>query len=143
MSSYSAGNEFPLTGRFNVSAIQTVEETVVEGLLSDEALFGSREVYSEALEILASKGSLECEKVAIFSGKFISIFTTHPSIKNPWTDVSIRSIETVNYDIVDVSHPMQGNRMDGNHHEAAVMVRSLALVLQPLREILLNQFLAQ
>ena len=119
----SAGNEFPLTGRFNVSAIQSVEEEIADGLLSDEELFGSRAVYREALEILASKGSFESEKVALFGGKSISIFKTHPSIKNPWTDVSIRSIENVNYDIVDLSHPMQGNRTDGNHHEAAVLVR--------------------
>lgn len=119
----SAGNEFPLTGRWNASAIQSVEEKPIDGLLSDEELFGSREVYLEALEILASKGSFEREKVAVFGGKFTTVFKTHPSIKNPWTDVSIRSIETVNYDIVDLSHPMQGNRMDGNHHEAAVLVR--------------------
>jgi hypothetical protein len=119
----SAGNEFPLTGRFNVSVIQSVEEKPADGLLSDEELFGSREVYGEAMEILASKGSFEREKLAVFGGKCIHAFKTHPSIKKPWTDVSIRSIECVNYDIVDVSHPMQGNRMDGNHHEAAVLVR--------------------
>jgi hypothetical protein len=120
---YSAGNEFPLTGSFNASAIQSVEEKPADGLLSDEEIFGSREVYLEALENLASKGSFEREKLAVFGGKFIFVFKTHPSIKKPWSDVSIRSIENVNYDIVDLSHPMQGNRMDGNHHEAAVMVR--------------------
>jgi hypothetical protein len=119
----SAGNEFPLTGSFNASAIQSVEEKLADGLLSDEELFGSREVYLEALENLASKGSFEREKIAVFGGTFIFVFKTHPSIKKPWSDVSIRSIENVSYDIVDLSHPMQGNRMDGNHHEAAVMVR--------------------
>ena len=75
------------------------------------------------METLASKGSFEGEKVAVFGGNFIHAFKTHPSIKKPWADVSIRCIENVNYDIVDISHPMQGNRMDGNHHEAAVLVR--------------------
>ena len=119
---FSAGNEFPLTGQFNTSAIQSVEDEPVIRLLSDEDLFGSREVYGEAMEILGSKGSFQSEKVAVFGGKFIHAYTTHPSIKNPWKDVSIRCIETVNYDIVDISHPMQGNRMDGNHHEAAILV---------------------
>lgn len=119
----SAGSEFPLTGRFNASAIQSVEEKPADSLLSDEELFGSREVYLEAMESLASKGSFEREKVAVFGGSFIHAFKTHPSIKKPWADVSIRCIETVNYDIVDISHPMQGNRTDGNHHEAAVLVR--------------------
>jgi len=120
-----AGNEFPLTGRFNVSAIQNVEVRPGEKdlLLSDEELFGSKDVYQEALENLISKGSLYHEKnIAVYGGEeSISVFKTHPSIKNPWTTVSIRSIETVNYDIVDISHPMQGNRMDGCHHEAAIM----------------------
>uniref|UniRef100_A0A7S4AD27 Helicase C-terminal domain-containing protein n=1 Tax=Pseudo-nitzschia australis TaxID=44445 RepID=A0A7S4AD27_9STRA len=116
-----AGNEFPLTGRFNTSAIQTVEEKPVDDLLSDEELFGSKKVYLEAMESLMSNGSFSMEKIAVFGGKFIAVFKTHPSIKNPWTEVSIRSIETVNYDIVDLSHPMQGNRMDGKHHEAAIM----------------------
>jgi hypothetical protein len=62
----SAGNEFPLTGSFNASAIQSVEEKLADGLLSDEELFGSREVYLEALENLASKGSFEREKIAVF-----------------------------------------------------------------------------
>lgn len=121
---YSAGNEFPLTGQCNTSAIQSVEEETLENLLSDEDLFGSSEVYREAMEILESKGSFQCEKLAVFGGKFIHAYTTHPSIKNPWKDVSIRCIETVNYDIVDISHPMQGNRMYGSHHEAAILVRN-------------------
>ena len=120
---HSAGNEFPLTGPFNATSIQSIEVKPVDILLSDEELFGSREVYIEAMEILVRKGFFEQEKVAVFGGKFIHAFKTHLSIKYPWKDVSIRSIENVNYDIVDISHPMQGYRMDGNHHEAAVMVR--------------------
>eukprot|EP00537_Pseudo-nitzschia_pungens_P017045 CAMPEP_0172401908 /NCGR_PEP_ID=MMETSP1061-20121228/52508_1 /TAXON_ID=37318 /ORGANISM="Pseudo-nitzschia pungens, Strain cf. pungens" /LENGTH=112 /DNA_ID=CAMNT_0013135719 /DNA_START=60 /DNA_END=395 /DNA_ORIENTATION=+ len=98
-----AGNEFPLTGPYSASAIQGVEEQPADGLLSDQDLFGSKEVYLEAMEQLVSKGSFSTEKIAVYGGKFISVFKTHPSIKNPWTDVSIRSIETVNYDIVDIS----------------------------------------
>jgi DEAD/DEAH box helicase domain-containing protein len=63
-----------------------------------------------------------CEgRLAVFGENKISVFRTHSSIKNPWTKVSIRSIENVNYDIVDLTHPMQANRMDGSHNEAAVL----------------------
>jgi DEAD/DEAH box helicase domain-containing protein len=118
-----AGNEFPLTGGFNVRAIQTIDHEMINGLLSDEDLFGSKHVYREALENLLSKGSLyEENNIAIYGDNSISVFKTHPSIKNSWSKVSIRSIETVNYDIVDISHPMQRNQMGGCHHEAAIMV---------------------
>lgn len=35
--------------------------------------------------------------------------------------VSLRSIEPINYSIVDMSHPRQGGRNDGVHDKAAVM----------------------
>jgi DEAD/DEAH box helicase domain-containing protein len=71
-----------------------------------------------------SNGSI-CEgKLPIFGGRSVSVFKTHPSIKNPWTKVSIRSIENINYDIVVISHPMHANRMDGCHNKAAVLVSS-------------------
>jgi DEAD/DEAH box helicase domain-containing protein len=116
-----AGEEFPLAGSLNVSVIQSTGETP-GGLLSDENLFGSIEVYREALETLVSQGSVIEEYVAI-AGKQQKtvIYKTHLSIKNPWTKVSIRSMESVNYDIVDISHPMQGGRTDGIHGAAAVM----------------------
>ena len=121
-----AGQEFPLTGKLNVTAVQSVEDSPKRSLLSDEALFGSAEVYQEALENLISNGSM-CEgKLPVFGGKAVSAFKTHPSIKNTWTKVSIRSIENINYDIVDISHPMQANRMDGCHNEAAVLVSSVS-----------------
>ncbi len=59
-----AGEEFPLAGSLNVSVIQSTGETP-GGLLSDENLFGSIEVYREALETLVSQGSVIEEYVAI------------------------------------------------------------------------------
>ena len=84
-----------------------------QGFLSDYDLFGSKDVYQEALETLLGQGSVIDEVVSIkaHEGKTV-IHKTHPSIKNPWTKVSIRSIENINYEIVDISHPMQGGRMD-------------------------------
>jgi DEAD/DEAH box helicase domain-containing protein len=116
-----AGNEWPLVGRLNASAIQNVDLCSDESLLSDEDLFGSREVYAEALENLISQGSLSPEKIHLGSSRAITIFKTHPSIKHPSTKTSIRSIESVNYDIIDLNHPMQNGRMDGSHHEGAVL----------------------
>lgn len=42
-------------------------------------------------------------------------------VDKPWTKVSLRSIEPINYSIVDLSHPMQGGRMDGIHDQRAVL----------------------
>ncbi len=46
---------------------------------------------------------------------------TQKSIDRPWLRVSLRSIEPINYSIVDLSHPQQGGRNDGIHDQAAVM----------------------
>eukprot|EP00980_Cylindrotheca_fusiformis_P028744 scaffold22641_cov206-Cylindrotheca_fusiformis.AAC.14 len=119
-----AGLEFPLVGPLNVRAIQsTVDAAACEkGLLCDYDLFGSQIVYQEALDVLQTRSSLTEETVAVKSKKGeATIYKTHPSLKNPWTGVSIRSIESVNYEIVDVSHPMQGGRMDKVCNEAAVL----------------------
>jgi DEAD/DEAH box helicase domain-containing protein len=117
-----AGQEFPLAGSLNATAIQSVEVSPARDLLSDESLFGSREVYTEALENLVSQGKVCGGHLPVFGGKDVTVYHTHVSIKHPWNQVSIRSMESVNYNIVDLSHPMQANRMDGSHHEAAILV---------------------
>lgn len=117
-----AGQEYPLTGSSNVSILRSTDKIVPCGLLSDADLFGSREVYEEALETLISQGTVTQEKIAITSGSGrATVHKTHPSIKNPWAQVSIRSIEPVSYQIVDTSHPRQGGRTDGIHYEGAVL----------------------
>ncbi|KAG7355412.1 DEAD/DEAH box helicase domain protein [Nitzschia inconspicua] len=117
-----AGQEFPLTGKVNVTAIQSVESPPDPALLPDEALFGSHDVFSEALEVCLTQGKLSRETLPIWGDSgCVSVYKTHPSINNPWKQVSIRSIECVNYDIVDLSHPLQANRTDGGHNEAAIL----------------------
>jgi len=41
------------------------------------------------------------------------------SIVKPWANVSIRSIEPLQYTIIDISHPLQGGKMDGIHSDKA------------------------
>jgi hypothetical protein len=91
--------------------------------LSDEELFGSKEIFLEALGESTAQGKLCHLSLQTFGGEAISVHKAHASCKRPWKNVSIRSIELVNYDIVDLSHPMQANRMDGAHCAAAVLVR--------------------
>lgn len=43
------------------------------------------------------------------------------SIKNPFSRISLRSIEPISYSIVDLSHAKQDGRNDGIHDKAAVM----------------------
>mmetsp|Transcript_13924 Transcript_13924/g.33366 ORF Transcript_13924/g.33366 Transcript_13924/m.33366 type:complete len:1080 (+) Transcript_13924:218-3457(+) len=115
-----AGNEFPLAGDLTPSAIQSVERSPDNSLLTDHDLFGGGEVYEEALESLILQGSMVKEDVAAHRKK-ATVYKTHPSNKNAWSKVSIRSIENVNYDIVDITHPRQAGRTDGTHDEAAVL----------------------
>ena len=42
-------------------------------------------------------------------------------MKYPWKRVSLRSIEPLNYSIIDLSHPMQGGMTDRIYNQAAVM----------------------
>ena len=122
-----AGQEFPLTGQHNVAVLtssSTPGQIKSSGLLSDENLFGSREVYQEALETVLAQGSVIKDSVAVpgsTTGQRLRVYKTHSVISNPWTKVSIRSMEPVNYDIVNMAHPGQGGRMDGIHDEAAVI----------------------
>ena len=122
-----AGHEFPLAGSLNPAQIQAStarSDTFLEGLLSDEDLFGSKSIYQEAMEVLLACGSLSEETIPIVgtnNTSMVTIHKTHPSIKNPWTNVSIRSIEPISYEIVDTSHPLQAGRMDCIQNPAAVM----------------------
>mmetsp|Transcript_34013 Transcript_34013/g.82469 ORF Transcript_34013/g.82469 Transcript_34013/m.82469 type:complete len:1203 (+) Transcript_34013:185-3793(+) len=120
-----AGQEFPLTGHANVLTIQSTEDPEKlkeKNLLCDYDLFGSEDIYQEALETLQVQGAVKKEIVGVRTKEGSAvIYKTHTSIKNPWMKVSIRSMESVNYDIVDTSHPMQGGRMDQICNEAAVM----------------------
>lgn len=126
-----AGLEFPLAGSLNVCMIQSTSvshDAFEKELLCDYDLFGSETIYQEALDMGRGQGSLKEETIAIQSKKVkIKIYKTHPSIKTPWMNVSIRSMESVNYDIVDISHPMQGAYVVATVGVAEIFVLMLPL----------------
>ena len=101
-----AADEFPLVGKYPVTSILYSEETIFgSSLSSDHDLFGSEETYIEALESLIDRGCVLMQKHNILAD--VETYSTHPSMKNPWAKVSLRSIEPINYSIVDTSHPKQ------------------------------------
>jgi DEAD/DEAH box helicase domain-containing protein len=130
-----AGREFPLTGNLRVTDIVQTTSTYQQGceaqhqpphILCDADLFGSRDMYQDAMGTLWSKGSLLEETVFIVSPgndkQRVKVFKTHPSIAKPHMSVSLRSIESVNYNIVNADHPGQGGRMDGTiYDDEAIM----------------------
>jgi DEAD/DEAH box helicase domain-containing protein len=136
-----ASQEFPLTGSSNVTVIQSIESPADPRLVSDEELFGSKETFLEALKENLAQGNLSSLKLPIFGGGFITVHKAQTSSKRPWKNVSIRSIEFVNYDIVDLSHPMQANRMDGSHCADAVLVRFGRYLKQKMLPLYLNLYL--
>eukprot|EP00978_Attheya_sp_CCMP212_P002322 scaffold4800_cov47-Attheya_sp.AAC.2 len=126
-----AGQEFPLTGDQPVSVILQPRQTRIVSeqedkepkLMNDYSLLGSEETFIEAHTTLLKSGSLVQERISIPSTKdgTLLVSKTHASIQKPWMRVSLRSIEQINYSIVDTSHPLQGGRMDAIHNEKAVM----------------------
>ena len=100
-----ASEEFPLVGKHSVASVFNARTSEDNYSLSDYDLFGSEETYTEAFEILSDKGSIVFQKVSDCTN--IETYSKHPSIKKPWSNVSLRSIEPINYSIVDQSHPQQ------------------------------------
>jgi len=116
-----AADEFPLTGSLSLTCLLN-ESTTDDTFISDEALMG--EGYQDAVVFLSQKGLLSKKKVkALQYGtvQTLLVHKTHPIVKSPWTRVSLRSIEPLNYSIVDLSHPMQSNRTDKVHDKSAVL----------------------
>lgn len=118
-----AADEFPLTGSLPLTCLLN-ESTNDETFISDVTLMGA-EGYHDAVNFLSQKRLLSTKKVKAVqsTGKVetILVHKTHPIVKNPWKRVSLRSIEPVNYSIVDLSHPMQSNRTDKIHDKSAVL----------------------
>ena len=115
--------EFPLVKGLCVSNVVTLsEQSRCEGL-PDSQLFGPSDVFTEAFESLYTAGSFVEEKVSI-AGETVTeakLFRTHGTVEKPWSKVSLRSIEPLNYDIIDLSHPKQAGRMDGAQDESAII----------------------
>eukprot|EP00970_Alexandrium_tamarense_P005931 scaffold996_cov190-Alexandrium_tamarense.AAC.6 len=120
----AAGAEFPLCGVLSVTTLLNEHEESITDCPSDEELLGGQTVYQESVELLMQKGGLLTTKLVhavSAAGEKCAVFETHPVVKDAWKRVSLRSIEPVNYSIVDLSHPMQGGMSDKIHSPAAVM----------------------
>jgi DEAD/DEAH box helicase domain-containing protein len=114
-----AADEFPLTGTLPITCLLNDTDAT---FASDETIMG--EGYQDTVEFLFQKGLLSKKKVKTMKDgavTTITVYNTHPVVKTPWKRVSLRSIEPLNYSIVDLSHPLQSNRTDKIHDKAAVL----------------------
>ena len=122
-----ASKEFPLMENGSPTVLRSsnpAESVVVDAHqenLSDSELFGSREIFAEALNALCGNGSIVSFQAPIASGGAIKAFKARAFIDKPWTRVSIRSVEPISFSIVDISHPRQGGLTNGIHDEQAVL----------------------
>ncbi|GAX10253.1 DEAD/DEAH box helicase domain-containing protein [Fistulifera solaris] len=110
-----AANEFPLTGENPVTDLSDTASPI----MSDWELFGGKEMYLKAAEALVLLGSLIKEPTSGVVSGFV--LRAHRSLSRAWSTVSLRSIEPINYLVVDISHYGQQGRMDCVHDEAAVI----------------------
>ena len=120
-----ASKEFPLTGTFPATILRSSDSGDCDNnqphLLSDVDLFGSEEIYTEALTKLCSSGSVRKFQPSVASGGTIQAFKASAFIEKPAMRVSIRSVEPISFSIVDISHPLQGGLTNGIHDERAVL----------------------
>jgi DEAD/DEAH box helicase domain-containing protein len=93
------------------------KNSVVPGILVDGI-----DTYSAHLVSFVFVYKCECihniNSVALYS-YYLRTHIYFQSIVKPWANVSIRSIEPLQYTIIDTSHPLQGGKMDGIHSEKA------------------------
>ncbi len=104
-----AAEEFPLVGAGH-SVASIICESAQENenfTLSDCELFGSEEIYTEAIDIILERKQITVEKVNRGTNVDIELYSIHPSIQKPSLSINLRSIEPINYSIVDMSHPRQ------------------------------------
>ena len=104
-----AAQEFPLvSGGHSVASILNREGQEKDKFgLPDYDLFGSKEIYTESIEILLERKQIRLEKLNHGTNNEIEIYSIHPSIQKPSLNINLRSIEPINYSIVDLSHPRQ------------------------------------
>ena len=102
-----ASEEFPLVGSHSVTSILSAGQSNNNDnlTLSDHDLFGCEETYREAFESILDRKQIRLEKVNDHTE--IETYSNHPSIQKPSLNVSLRSIEPINYSIVDLNHPGQ------------------------------------
>jgi DEAD/DEAH box helicase domain-containing protein len=115
-----ASEEFPLTGRHPISAVFSEDSIPVR---PDHDLLGGEELYEEALADLASNSrDLLSEQIGLpASNAKLTVYRARPSLSKAYSRVSIRSIEPVNYALIDLSHPGQRGKEDGIHDSKAIL----------------------
>jgi DEAD/DEAH box helicase domain-containing protein len=116
-----ASEEFPLTGIKPVSIVFSQGCSLVP---SDHDLFGGEQMYEEALKELlqSSRQDLSLERIGLpSSNEQLTVYRARPSLRKPWSRVSIRSIEPVNYALIDLLHPGQAGKQDGIYDEKAIL----------------------
>lgn len=111
-----AGAEFPLAREGSVLDVLQPGTGHARPCFNDLELFGPSHAYLEAQQVLISNGSL-VEDTSLGRPQF---YKAQASIRKPWSKVSLRSIEPINYAIVDISHPKQAGRFD-SYCEESVM----------------------
>lgn len=143
-----AGEEFPLTGDKSVSCLLNEIQSGENYFPADQAIFGSIEEYNEGITLLTEKSLLRDKMVRVVKdGNTVEELITketHPVstpmtinefnipiltsfylclqvITSAWKRVSLRSIEPLNYVIVDITHPLQGGRADTLIDKAAIL----------------------
>jgi DEAD/DEAH box helicase domain-containing protein len=117
-----AGEECPLIANRPAALTMGSVNESAKIMPTDQELFGGT-FFEEALNELKSSNSLIAEKFAdpMTTDSFVMAYRPRPSFRKAWSRVSIRSIEPINYSIVDISHPQQGGRMDSIHSNEAVL----------------------
>ena len=118
------GEEFPLTGNKPVSCLLNEVDSSAMKFPADADLLGPSDVYEESVAFLQVQRLLspKMEKHQLSQKREkVVVHMTHPVVKNPWTRVSLRTIEPLSYLIVDKSHPLQANRTDKLHDPRAVL----------------------
>jgi DEAD/DEAH box helicase domain-containing protein len=116
-----ASEEFPLNRISPLATIVGVRTYTSYQNISDRQLFG--DFFEDNLASLLSTNSVCEEKDQCSHDPMRThiLFKARPSFRKAWSRLSIRSIEPINYSIVDLSHPMQGGRNDGICDGAAVL----------------------
>jgi len=120
-----AGKEYPLVGENSITKLLTSErKKPLQSKMIDRALFAGA-LYDECIDKLLRDRLVTEGKNTVADGEdgkdqMITTYSTHPSVDKPWARVSLRSIEPIAYQIVDLNHNLQGGRTD-TINENAVM----------------------
>lgn len=116
-----ASEEFPLNRITPLATIVGIRTSTAYQNISDSQLFG--DFFEANLSSLLTTDSVFEEKSpsSLDPTKVQVVVKARPSFRKAWSRLSIRSIEPINYSIVDLSHPMQGGRNDGIYDDTAVL----------------------